>query len=221
MVKTNLPDAATLIEVARQAMREVQPIPRDPAAATEKRRRIAGKALDQYAPAIDEVVDLTGAAAFLGLRGPDSLRRRQWRARADGTPDWPKPDLELGQSKGWKLRTIVIHQAEAPGRGHHGSALAPIAGDAAVYLSVADIAGHFGVAANTVHSWRTRYRPGRSLEETAQAPVPPQPDVYVGVGKPQAGWRQDRISEWDEWRDKLPGQGAGSGRPRTGDPGVR
>lgn len=216
-----MPDAATLIGVARQAMREVQPVPRDPAAAAEKRHRAASKALDQYAPAIDELVDLAGAAAFLGLRGPDSLRRRQWRARADGTPDWPEPDVELGQSKGWKLRTIVLHQAEAPGRGHHGSALAPIAGDAVVYLSVADLADHFGVAANTVHTWRARYRPGRSLEETAKAPVPPQPDVYVGVGKPQAGWRQDRIGEWDEWRTKLPGQGAGSGRPRTGDPGVR
>ena len=206
MSETKLPDAATLIGAARQAMRDVQPVPRDPAKASEKRRQAASRVLDEWAPAIDEIASLAGAAAFLGAR-TDSLRRRQWRARADGTPDWPEPDMELGHAKGWKYRTIVLHQAQAPGRGNQGSAAVPIPGDVVVYLAVADIADHFGVAANTVHSWRTRYRPGRSLEATAKAPNCPQPDVIVGRAHPQAGWHEDRIGEWDAWRASLPGQG--------------
>lgn len=207
MSETKLPDAAVLVEAAREAMRSVQGPPGDPKV-IERRRKAASKALDGWAPAIDEVADLAAAATFLGARA-DSIRRRMWRARADGTPDWPPPDLELGQSKGWRYRTIVLHQAQMPGRGHRGSATALIPGDAVVYLSVADIADHFGVAANTAHSWRTRYRPGRSLAETAKAPVCPQPDVLVGVGKPVAGWRQDRMAEWDAWHASLPGKGSG------------
>jgi hypothetical protein len=219
-METELPGAATLIEAARQAMREVPDDPLDRERTTARRRRAASSALDQWVPVVDEITDLAGAAVFLGAR-LDTLKRRRWRARADGTPDWPRPDIEVGRTAGWKYRTIVLHQAEAPGRGHHGQATAPIPGDAVVYLAVSDLADHFGVAANTVHSWRTRYRPGRGLEETAKAPNCPQPDVIVGMHHPQAGWRQDRLQEWDAWHASLPGQGAGSGRPRTGDPGVR
>lgn len=210
MAEMNLPDAAMLIEAAREAMRTVRDDPLDREQTAARRRRVASKALDQWKPAIDEQTDLPGAAEFLGAR-LDTLKRRRWRARADGTPDWPKPDIEVGRTLGWSYRTIVLHQAEAPGRGHHGSATAPIPGDVTVYLSVADIADHFGVAANTVHSWRTRYRPGRSLEETAKAPNFPQPDVIVGRGHPQAGWRQDRMAELEQWRVSLPGHGARDG----------
>ena len=220
MTETNLPDAATLIEAAREAMRGVQPVPRDPLKAAEKRRHAASRMLDQWAPGIDRIVGLAEVAGFLGLRGPDALRRRQWRVRADGSRDWPEPDVEFGQSraghvKGWKLRTIVLHQAEAPGRGHH--ALRVETGSAPVYLSAGDIADHFGVATNTVHSWRTRYGPGRPADAIAKAPVCPQPDVYVGVGAPQAGWRQDRMPEWEAWRLSLPGSGAGGVRPGAND----
>jgi len=136
MMETKLPDAAYLTEVARTAMRDIQPVPRDPAAVPEKRRQAAGKALDPWAPGIDEVVDLAGAAVFLGAPSADAVKRRQYRARADGTRDWPRPDVEFGRSKGWKLRTIVVHQAEGNRRGHHGSSLAPVPEGAAVYLAV-------------------------------------------------------------------------------------
>lgn len=207
MIETSLPDAATLIAAARQAMNEIPADPLNREKTTAARRRAASKALDQWAPAIDGQTDFAGAAAFLGAR-PDTLKRRRWRARADGSPDWPKPDIEVGRTPGWTYRTIVLHQAETPGRGRHGAATAPIPGDVPVYLAVSDIADHFGVAANTVHSWRTRYRPGRSLEETGKAPNCPLPDVIVGRGHPQAGWREDRMPEWERWRASLPRQGA-------------
>lgn len=211
-METTLPDAATLIEAAREAMSTVPADPLDREKTIAKRRQAADTALDRWAPAIDEMTDLAGAAEFLEAR-LDTLKRRRWRARADGSPDWPKPDLEPGHAKLWTFRTIVLHQAGTPGRGHHGSATAPIPGDAVVYLAVSDIAGHFNVAANTVHSWRTRYRPGRSLEETAKAPNFPQPDVIVGRGHPQAGWRQDRMAELEQWRASLPGHGTRDGGP--------
>lgn len=123
--RPDLPDAGTLIAAARAAMTGIE-VPADPgkaAKATERRHRAAGRALDKWAPAIDEMTDLAGAAAFLRLKGPDSLRRRRFRIRADGTRDWPEPDQQFGRSPAWKLRTIVIHQAEAPGRGHPGATL--------------------------------------------------------------------------------------------------
>lgn len=206
-METTLPDAAVLIEAARQAMREIPADPLDRARTAELRREAASRALDQWAPAVDEMTDLAGAAEFLGAR-LDTVKRRRWRARADGTPDWPDPDVEAGQARAWKFRTIVLHQAGTPGRGRHGSATAPVPGDAVVYLAVSDLADHFGVAANTVHSWRTRYRPGRSLAEAARVPACPQPDVVVGLKHPQAGWLRERLAEWDEWRARLGGDAA-------------
>jgi len=212
MVDGELPDVSVLVETARKAMSET-PAPADPVEAAEVRRQAASKALDRWAPGIDEVVDLDGAAGFLG-KTPDYVKRRQYRARADGTPDWPKPDVAFGRSKGWTLRTIVVHQATGSRRGQHGSSLAPVPGDVAVYLSVADLAAHFGVAANTVHSWRAKYRPGRSLEDTAREPNCPQPDVIVGkLGHPTTGWEPSRLGEWDEWLASMPE--SKTGRPRT------
>lgn len=214
MVDGDLPDVSVLVEAARQAMSGA-PAPGDPVAADEARRQAASEALDRWAPAIDEVVDLDGAAGFLG-KSPDYVQRRRYRARGDGTRDWPEPDVEFGRaSRGWKLRTIVVHQATGRRRGQHGSSLAPVPGDVAVYLSVADLAAHFGVAANTVHSWRAKYRPGRSLEDTEREPNCPQPDVIVGkLGHPLSGWRADRLGEWDEWLASMPESKTG-GRPRT------
>jgi hypothetical protein len=89
-------------------------------------------------------------------------------------------------------------------------------GEQVVYLSAADIADHFGdIEAKTVHTWRARYGPDRSPEAIAKAPTCPQPDMYLGRRKPQAGWREDRLPEWDAWRASLPGSGAGGGRPRN------
>jgi hypothetical protein len=119
----NLPPAKELIDMARAAMAQVTPVPSDPEKAREKRHQAAAKVLDKFKPEIDKLTDLTGAAKFLGLKGPDSLRRNMFRQRADGTPAWPEPDDQFGRSKAWRFRTIVIHQAEAPGRGHPGASL--------------------------------------------------------------------------------------------------
>lgn len=209
MEKTSLPDAATLIAAAREAIASVTDNPLDREETTRRRRRAASAALDKWAPAVDEMTDRDGAAAFLGI-SRDLVKRRMWRARADGTPDWPKPDVEAGNARTWKYRTLAVFEASRPGRGRHGSATAPIPGDAVLHLSVADIAAHFGITANTVHAWRTRYRPGRSLEEEGRAPDCPQPDVIVGLGQHSvAGWRADRLSEWEEWRASLPGTPSG------------
>lgn len=215
MVETSLPEAAVLIEAARQAADETANLPGDPVKAAERRRQAASRALDQWKPAIDELTDFTGAARFLGVRDAGTLRRRQFRVRLDGTKGWADPDAKLGGRKGWRLRTIVLHEALSPTRGPRAMDPHAEAGDAEVYLSTADLAVHFGVAASTMHGWRSRYRPGRDAEALRAAPSCPQPDVYVGVGKPQAGWKQDRLPEWDEWHASMPGQGAGGGRPRS------
>ena len=102
MAETHLPDAAILIQAARGE---------------------GPRALDRWAPAIDQLTDLAGAARFLGLKGPDSIRRRMTRTRADGTRKWPVPDQRFGRSPAWTYRTLVLHYAAAPGRGHPGAAL--------------------------------------------------------------------------------------------------
>lgn len=84
-----------------------------------------------------------------------------------------------------------------------------------VYVTVADIAAYFGVSDKTVHSWRARYGPGRDAAAIAKAPTCPQPDIHVGVQRPLAAWRVERLREWDDWKESLPGPGAGGGRPRT------
>ena len=71
------------------------------------------------------------------------------------------------------------------------------------YLGVLGIAEAFGVTRHAVHKWRSRY-PGDSSHPF------PEPDVEVD-GAP--GWRADRLEEIMQWREGLPGRGAGGGRP--------
>ena len=127
-------------------MREVPDPPAEAAEAAEaarqrvaaRRHTAASKALDQWAPAIDQLTDQIGAAAFTGLTY-NSVRRKRNRTRADGTREWPEPDPrfrpdDAGESRFpggtgarktalWTYRAIVLHLAEAPGRGHPGAPL--------------------------------------------------------------------------------------------------
>jgi hypothetical protein len=113
---------------------------------------------------------------------------------ADDGPGWPLENRPVSVF----LEAVVPAGAELP-----------------EYLSAADIADHFGVPANLVHTWRSRYGPDRSPEEIAKAPTCPQPAVVLGRRKPQAGYREDQLADWDAWRASLPGQGTGGGRPRN------
>jgi hypothetical protein len=125
MLATGLPPAAELIGYAKAAMEQAGPLPANPASAVSMRRQAASKALDQWKPQIDQLTDMEGAAAFLGLAGADSVRRKRHRTRTDGTPEWPAEDKMFGRSPAWMFRTIVIHLAEAPGRGHPGMVRGP------------------------------------------------------------------------------------------------
>ena len=79
------------------------------------------------------------------------------------------------------------------------------------YLGMADIARQLGVTASAVTTWRSRYR---------DTPTPfPAPDVEIGLDRSIPGWRPGRMKEIRRWRDTLPGQGAGGGRPRRGTDG--
>jgi hypothetical protein len=62
-----------------------------------------------------------------------------------------------------------------------------------VYLSTADIAQWFGVAARTVTKWRERY------------PDFPAPDAVIGS---VAGWLPEREGEIRDWNSSRPGAGA-------------
>ena len=124
----DLPPAAELVAEAKAAMAGVTRLPRDPEAAQEARRRAASRALDQWKPGIDTLVDLSNAASFLGMRSYDSLKRNKYRKRADGSRMWPAADetggrVGRGRAERWTLRTIVIHRAESPGRGHPGATM--------------------------------------------------------------------------------------------------
>lgn len=61
------------------------------------------------------------------------------------------------------------------------------------YLSIADIARHFGVDVSTVATWRKRY------------PGFPAPDATVGD---HPGWRQARVADIEQWKLSRPGAGA-------------
>lgn len=119
MTGTNLPDAQTLIAAARKAMTGITG---DSPEAGEQRREAASRALDRWAPAIDELTDYAGAARFLGL-AVGSVRRMKGRTLADGTRQWPEPDGRFGASPAWRYRTIVIGRARSPGHGHRGATL--------------------------------------------------------------------------------------------------
>ncbi len=71
------------------------------------------------------------------------------------------------------------------------------------FLGVVGIGVALGVSRHAVHKWRSRY------PSDSSHPFPP-PDVEVD-GAP--GWRPDRLEEIVQWRNGLPGRGAGGGRP--------
>jgi hypothetical protein len=71
------------------------------------------------------------------------------------------------------------------------------------YIGAVGIAEELGVSRHAVHKWRSRY-PAESSHPF------PEPDVEVD-GTP--GWRAGRVAEVKQWRDGLPGRGAGGGRP--------
>jgi transposase-like protein len=71
------------------------------------------------------------------------------------------------------------------------------------YLGVIGIAEALGVSRHAVHKWRSRY------PNDSRHPFP-EPDVDID-GAP--GWRPPRLDEIVQWREGLPGRGAGGGRP--------
>jgi transposase-like protein len=71
------------------------------------------------------------------------------------------------------------------------------------YLGVLGIAEAMDVTRHAVHKWRSRY------PNDSDHPFP-EPDVEID-GAP--GWRAERLEEIVQWRDGLPGRGAGGGRP--------
>ena len=81
---------------------------------------------------------------------------------------------------------------------------------AARYLSQAAIGRQLGGGRHLVATWRGRYK---------DTPTPfPEPDAWTGDdGEPDRlvpGWLPERMGEIRRWRDSLPGQGSGGGRPR-------
>jgi hypothetical protein len=82
-------------------------------------RRHGPAALDAYTPAIDELTDTAGAAAWLGLSAASIYRDRN-RLRPDRTPAWPPADRQFGRSPAWTYRTLVLHRLAMPGRGSAG-----------------------------------------------------------------------------------------------------
>jgi hypothetical protein len=71
------------------------------------------------------------------------------------------------------------------------------------YLGVLGVAEALGVSRHAVHKWRSRY-PSDSAHPF------PEPDVEID-GAP--GWLAARLDEIVQWRETLPGRGAGGGRP--------
>jgi hypothetical protein len=107
-----LPPKDELIAAAREAMAGVK--------GKAARRAAARRALNQYAPAIDQLADVAAATEFMGFaRG--TIARISQRIREDGSREWPEPDLRVGGRPAWKYRSIVICRAEAPvNRGQAG-----------------------------------------------------------------------------------------------------
>ena len=71
------------------------------------------------------------------------------------------------------------------------------------YIGVVGVAEALGVSRHAVHKWRSRY-PADSRHPF------PEPDIEVD-GVP--AWRPDRVQAIVQWRQTLPGRGAGGGRP--------
>lgn len=90
-----LPPAATLIDMVKRA---------------------GPDSLDAFAPDIDQLATTAEIAAWLN-RSPQTIRREQFRPRADGSR-WPPPDKRFGRASAWTYRTIVIYRASMPGSGN-------------------------------------------------------------------------------------------------------
>lgn len=120
------PPAAVVIAAARSAADALRDrgLPHDPEAAREALELAASRALDAWAPGIDEETDLPGSAEWLGFPGPDSIRGRWRRRRIDGTPKWPEPHQKFGKNV-WTYREIAVHKALEPGRGRPGQRRGP------------------------------------------------------------------------------------------------
>lgn len=101
-----LPEASHLISVAREAL--------EGGTVGD-----AHRALDAYAPGVDELIDAAAAAEWLGI-SVSSIYRERSRVRADGSPGWPEPDDKFGRSGAWRYRTLALHRATMPGRGSAG-----------------------------------------------------------------------------------------------------
>jgi hypothetical protein len=71
------------------------------------------------------------------------------------------------------------------------------------YLGILGLAEALGVSRHAVHKWRTRHPSG------SDHPFP-EPDVEVDTAP---GWSAGRLEEIMQWRNGLPGRGAGGGRP--------
>lgn len=71
------------------------------------------------------------------------------------------------------------------------------------YLGVLGVAEALGVSRHAVHKWRSRY-PSDSAHPF------PAPDVEIDEAP---GWAEARLDEIVQWRENLPGRGAGGGRP--------
>lgn len=105
-VSPELPAAETVVDAARKALR---------GGTAEDARR----ALDAFAPAVDELADVAAAAQWLGMSKASVYRERS-RVRADGTPGWPAEDAMFGRSPAWTYRTLALHRAGMPGQGSAG-----------------------------------------------------------------------------------------------------
>jgi hypothetical protein len=82
------------------------------------------------------------------------------------------------------------------------------------YWSVADIGELFGLTGHSVDRWRRRFGPDRTDAEIAKVASFPEPDVFIGATRPNAGWDPAREAEIRAWKAQMPGRGAGGGRPR-------
>jgi hypothetical protein len=123
---------------------------------------------------LDEIVDVTAAAAFTGL-AVESVRTlskpatRKQRTEA-GRWSWPAPDLVVGGRQAWSLRTIVLARAQMPGQGRgappHRIRYDPAFRQAAVDQvretgqSVAKAAVDLGVNEHTLSAWVAADRRG-------------------------------------------------------------
>ena len=80
------------------------------------------------------------------------------------------------------------------------------------YLSQAAISRQLGGSRHLVGTLRNRWK---------DTPTPfPEPDAWTGDDEDEdneravPGWLPERMPEIRRWKDSLPGQGAGGGRPR-------